>query len=157
MIDQWLRSLLQPGRDDDLIKLCGSLMKRELTMPGCTDDDSICKRQYDLYVPSSACDHVQTNILPLMFAVHCYGCHPNVMSFLTAFAETYNFVSHAKMISHQKTKGVVGCGKWNVLILNISEALLTKMSVFFRYWSFHMESNEVSTLKTVAGRPWSRM
>eukprot|EP00980_Cylindrotheca_fusiformis_P004383 scaffold925_cov129-Cylindrotheca_fusiformis.AAC.36 len=93
MIDQWFRSLFHSSNDEEEVTKCGKLLKRELSMTHCSEgDSSSCKRQYDVYIPSLACDVDQTRFLPTIFAVHCYGCSPGVMSFLTTFAEDYNFI-----------------------------------------------------------------
>eukprot|EP00957_Ditylum_brightwellii_P126649 9653464-Ditylum_brightwellii.AAC.1 len=62
---------------------CGSPIRRSITMStGCNGVD--CVRYYHLYLPSSRCysdnstnednDITSAYILPMVMALHCYGC-----------------------------------------------------------------------------------
>lgn len=116
MLDDWKRLLFQglSPQDSDrgrrriasMKQMCGNLFTGELEMPNCTstsehhsgrsyEDVTYCSRQYDLYIPTAACENIHyrdKNILPLVFAVHCYGCQANTMSYLIDYAEFYNYV-----------------------------------------------------------------
>lgn len=112
MFQDWNRLLLgseQHGRRQQIAlrEMCGKLVTETLQIPGCAstneveysedyeEDTGYCKRDYDLYIPTTVCDKESyrgTNILPLVFAVHCYGCHSNVMHYMTDYAENNNFI-----------------------------------------------------------------
>lgn len=113
MMEDWTRLLLHSHQQDhhgrrtnaNLRELCGNLVTETLDIPNCTStddgershhgDNGHCSRDYDLYIPTTACDETHyrhTDVLPLVFAVHCFGCHSDVMHYMTSYAETYNFV-----------------------------------------------------------------
>jgi poly(3-hydroxybutyrate) depolymerase len=77
--------------------VCGEKLHRQWTMPG-VDCGKDCEREYVFYVPSSACrspSEAQAEIaisLPLVFAIHCFGCTPKTMMHWVDVAETYQFV-----------------------------------------------------------------
>ena len=62
---------------------CNKVIKRELDMAPCKEaNPSDCHRTYILYFPQIACDNHnylrEVGPLPLVFAVHCYGCNSQV-------------------------------------------------------------------------------
>jgi len=85
---------------------CGKSAKT-LLMTQCTNN---CERSYSLYVPTSLCDsnnklkwqnnpggkqretEAAADIVPIVFAIHCYGCNGDYMNEWNDVAEEYNFV-----------------------------------------------------------------
>jgi len=112
ILEEWKRSLSGQSQQDrphtlTLNDLCGNLVKEQLEIPNCTSADTdessygqgghnyndACNRAYELYVPTTACDHHhETNVLPLVFAVHCFGCPASSMRYWIDYAEAFNFV-----------------------------------------------------------------
>jgi len=119
MLDDWKRLLMGSQQDGqrtlNLRDMCGNLVTETLEISNCTSTDNgrysggyddgrysggyevtdYCSRDYDLYIPTAACEHAhyrRTNVLPLVFAVHCFGCKSNAMRYMVDYAETYNFV-----------------------------------------------------------------
>jgi len=118
MLDDWKRLLMlgspqdfQHRRTDTSLRnLCGKLVHEKFTIPNCTsfsdeeedyqgegyeDNHKHCLRDYDLYIPSAACErehYHQTNVLPLVVAVHCFGCNSKDMHYLADYAEYYSFI-----------------------------------------------------------------
>ena len=76
---------------------CDTLIKRDITISNCREanpDD--CSRSYLLHLPTIICneqnssiagDHLPTT-LPLVFAIHCFGC--SAMTMYTSFAQHAN-------------------------------------------------------------------
>lgn len=94
---EWTRSLSGKNSHSSSMNLddyCGQLVKEKLHFRNCTSANAHdCTRSFDLYVPNSACDHKkETNVLPLVFAVHCFGCHASSMYYWAEYAEVYNFI-----------------------------------------------------------------
>ncbi|CAJ1930885.1 unnamed protein product [Cylindrotheca closterium] len=113
MLEDWKNLLLgsqqQDGRRQilSLREMCGNMVYERFEIPNCTSTndaeysrnyegtDDYCTREYDMYIPTAACDRKKygpTNVLPLVFAVHCYGCDAGVMDYMADYAETYSFV-----------------------------------------------------------------
>jgi len=81
---------------------CNKLIKRDITISDCKEanpDD--CNRSYFLHIPTSICNEQKNSIagdnlpptLPLVFAIHCFGC--SAMTMYTSFAQhanEHNFV-----------------------------------------------------------------
>ena len=76
---------------------CGQQGSRSISMPNCTElNPNDCNRGYDLYIPNSVCRTLinETNVLPVLFTIPCFGCNPNDMKFLgNQYGEIYNFIT----------------------------------------------------------------
>lgn len=62
---------------------CNTIITRELEIPSCRETNpNDCHRIYHLYFPQIVCENDksldQIGTLPLVFAVHCYGCNSQV-------------------------------------------------------------------------------
>jgi len=81
---------------------CGKRFEMLMT-PNCPKELANCERMYSLYIPTSLCKDNGNNdengeivkldeIIPIVFAIHCYGCTGEEMNFWVSVAEEYNFV-----------------------------------------------------------------
>jgi len=100
---------------------CGKSDKR-LTM--CLIDQQNCERSYSLYLPTSLCgEHNNTRwrspgnsesrkieIVPIVFAIHCYYCTRKDMSFWYSIAEEYSFVLVIPDGLHKSFNAKICCG-----------------------------------------------
>mmetsp|Transcript_6535 Transcript_6535/g.9361 ORF Transcript_6535/g.9361 Transcript_6535/m.9361 type:complete len:414 (+) Transcript_6535:266-1507(+) len=75
--------------------VCGETV-HQLKMEGCSDENPHdCERTYSLYIPSSIChnntEQPQGGVIPLVFAIHCFGCPPTAMQHWQKVGEEFNF------------------------------------------------------------------
>ena len=70
---------------------CGSSThEMEMSSDQCQDD---CTRTYHLYIPCAAnATSPEIGILPLVYAIHCFGCDASVMRKWETIAQTFNFM-----------------------------------------------------------------
>src|SRR6056300_1404033 len=73
---------------------CNQLIKTEIVIPDCTESNpDDCNRTYFLHFPSIACgDNHQFSTLPLIFAIHCFGCPADAMFSFAQPAANYNAI-----------------------------------------------------------------
>lgn len=74
-------TIMAPEAEEEI--LCNKLIRRNITIPGCreTNPDD-CSRSYFLHLPSILCKQqnssdagdIPFDTLPLVFAIHCFGC-----------------------------------------------------------------------------------
>ena len=70
---------------------CGSSTHElEMSSDQCKDD---CTRTYHLYIPCTAnATSPEIGILPLVYAIHCFGCDASVMRKWETIAQIFNFM-----------------------------------------------------------------
>jgi len=70
---------------------CGSSTHQlEMNPEECAID---CNRTYHLYVPTRLCESTkEIGALPILFAVHCFGCDASAMIKWEKVAENFNFI-----------------------------------------------------------------
>lgn len=87
----------------DIIK-CNQLIRREIVIPDCKESNpDDCNRTYFLYFPSILCkqqqnesnvvgDNHQLSTLPLIFAIHCFGCSADAMFSFAQHSDDHNAI-----------------------------------------------------------------
>jgi poly(3-hydroxybutyrate) depolymerase len=126
--------------DDNDDWKCGEPTKRQLVMEDCISD---CERNYVLYLPQSqaACDISKEDTLPLVFAVHCLGCTPDVMMHWTEVADEFSFVLVIPEGLERSFNGQNCCGyalENNVNDVGFLQAIIQELSHEFPFLSSEM-------------------
>jgi poly(3-hydroxybutyrate) depolymerase len=119
-------------------------------MPAC-EDAADCDRSYYLYVPPSKCsgeEEDDDDILPLVFAIHCFGCSYKQMLHWEAVAADFNFVLvipegirnswNAKYCcGHALQKGLDDIGFFNRIIEELAQefSFISKKATYAMGWS----------------------
>jgi poly(3-hydroxybutyrate) depolymerase len=130
---------------DNSTMKCGET-KRTLKMPECEDSND-CDRSYYLFVPPSQCTG-EKDILPLVFAIHCFGCNYNQMIHWEAVATDLNFALvipegihnswNAKYCcGHALEKGLDDVGFFNSIIQELAHefSFVSKEITYAMGWS----------------------
>ena len=91
---------------------CGTIAERSLQMTvGCMEE--YCNRSYLLYLPCTdqKQDQEAVQVVPLLFAIHCYGCTANTMKHWHKEAEQYGFALVIPQGIHAAFNAKVCCGE----------------------------------------------
>ncbi len=91
-----MSALIEP-----LQKFCGTSKHQiQMDQDSCGNREEDCNRTFHLYIPEHLCDNgdsdtkpeAKIGTLPLVFAVHCFGCNANAMVKFETVAKDFNFV-----------------------------------------------------------------